>query len=523
MKTKSEQPKISQAPAERPPVVVVMGHIDHGKSTLLDYIRKTNVTDKETGGITQHIGAYEAIHKDSDGKEHHITFLDTPGHAAFAGIRSRGASVADVAILVVSAEDGVKPQTLEALACIKRCDIPFIIAINKIDKPNADVEKTKNNLAENEIYIEGYGGDVPWTAISAKTGEGINELLDLVLLAANIRGLKSESTKAVLGIIIEVNHDAKRGSSATAIIKEGTLKKSDFVVAENAYSPLRTMENFRAEPLGEARPGQPVRIIGWRGEPRIGTELRVAKTKKEAEKLTIQFRVKLSENFLTKSKTAATEKKNPEETDSFPPQNETSVAAIVIKADVAGSLEAITHELEKIKEEKLKIKVLAGGVGEITEGDVKTAATADKPLIIGFNVKIDATAKAAAERLGVQIEFFDIIYKLGEWLETFIAARRPKVTTEEMTGRAKILKIFSQNKDKQIIGGRVEEGVLTPGAIVKILRRETEIGRGKIRGMQQQKVVIQEAKKDTEFGALVEAKIEIAPGDRLEAFSLVTK
>lgn len=508
VKAKLEQMKISEAPAERPPVVVVMGHIDHGKSTLLDYIRKTSITEKETGGITQHIGAYEAIHKDGEGKEHRITFLDTPGHAAFAGIRSRGASVADVAILVVSAEDGVKPQTLEALACIKKCAIPFIVAINKIDKPNAEVEKTKNNLAENEIYVEGYGGDVPWTAISAKTGEGVNELLDLVLLAANIRGLKSESAKSVSGMIIEVNHDAKRGSSATAIIKEGTLKKSDFVVAEDAYSPLRMMENFRGESLDEAQPGQPVRIIGWHGEPRIGAELSITKIKKEAEKL--------AENFLAKSKTAPQEK-NPEGT---------AIAPIVIKADVAGSLEAIIHELEKIKEERLKIKVLATGVGEITEGDVKTAATgaiAERAIIIGFNVNIDASAKAAAERLGVQVEFFDIIYKLSEWLETFIAARRPKVTTEEMTGRAKILKIFSKNKDKQIIGGRVEEGILAPGAIVKILRREAEIGRGKIRGLQQQKNAIQEAKKDTEFGALVEAKTEIVAGDRLEAFSLVTK
>ena len=518
MKAKLEQKKMSEALAERPPVVVVMGHIDHGKSTLLDYIRKTNVTVQETGGITQHIGAYEAVHKDAEGKEHHITFLDTPGHAAFAGIRSRGASVADVAILVVSAEDGVKPQTLEALACIKKCAIPFIVAINKIDKPNADVERTKNNLAENEIYIEGYGGDVPWTAISAKTGEGIGELLDLVLLAANIRGLKSESTKAVLGIIIEVNHDAKRGSSATAIIKEGTLKKSDFVIAENAYSSLRTMENFRAEPLGEAQPGQPVRIIGWHGEPQIGAELKTAKTKKEAEKL--------AESFLEKIKKAPTPAGTGSESQPESVGKGTATVAVIIKADVAGSLEAIEHELEKIKEEKLKIKILAGGVGEITEGDIKLAATGaitERAIIIGFNVKIDTNAKAAAERLGVQVEFFDIIYKLSEWLEIFIAARRPKVTTEEMTGRAKILKIFSQNKDKQIIGGRVEEGALSPGAIVKILRREAEIGRGKIRGLQQQKNAIQEAKKDTEFGALVEAKIEIATGDRLEAFSLVTK
>jgi translation initiation factor IF-2 len=506
VKAKTEKQKAAEVPADRPPVVVVMGHIDHGKSTLLDYVRKTSVAEKETGGITQHIGAYEATHKDDEGKEHRITFLDTPGHAAFAGIRSRGASVADVAILVISAEDGVKPQTLEALDCIKKSAIPFVVAINKIDKPNADVEKTKNNLAENEIFIEGYGGDVPWVAISSKTGEGVNELLDLILLSANIRGLKSESAKAVLGIIIEVNHDAKRGSAATVIIKEGTLKKSDFVVAEDAYSPLRTMENFRGESLDEVQPGQPVRIVGWHGEPQIGAELRVVKTKREAEKM--------AEGFLTKTKTVEPTEKNSEGV---------AVAPILIKADVAGSLEAIIHELEKIKEEKLEIKILNSGVGEITEGDVKTAATAQRAIIIGFNVKIDTNAKAAAERLGVQIESFDIIYKLSEWLETFIAARRPKVTTEEMTGRAKVLKIFSKNKDKQIIGGKVEEGTLAPGAIVKILRREAEIGRGKIRGLQQQKNAIQEAKKDTEFGALVEAKIEIATGDRLEAFSLVTK
>src|SRR3990167_2909939 len=213
MKTKSEQPKISQAPAERPPVVVVMGHIDHGKSTLLDYIRKTNVTDKETGGITQHIGAYEAIHKDSDGKEHHITFLDTPGHAAFAGIRSRGASVADVAILVVSAEDGVKPQTLEALACIKKCAIPFIVAINKIDKPNADIEKTKANLAENEVYLENYGGNIPFTAISAKAGTGIPELLETILLLADTEGMKSDPEGSAEGVVIESHLDGKRGNA----------------------------------------------------------------------------------------------------------------------------------------------------------------------------------------------------------------------------------------------------------------------------------------------------------------------
>ncbi|HEY4496389.1 MAG TPA: hypothetical protein VJC04_03510 [Candidatus Paceibacterota bacterium] len=265
-------------------------------------------------------------------------------------------------------------------------------------------------------------------------------------------------------------------------------------------------------------PGQPVRIIGWHGEPKIGAELKTAKTKKEAEKLV--------EIFLEKNKKAPTPTGVGSESRPESVGKGTAILPIIIKADVAGSLEAIIHELEKIKEEKIKIKILASGVGEITEGDVKTAATAtvsERAIIIGFNVNVDASAKVAAERLSVQIEFFDIIYKLSEWLETFIVARRPKVTTEEMTGRAKILKIFSKNKDKQIIGGRVEEGLLMPGAIVKILRRETEIGRGKIRGLQQQKTAITEAKKDTDFGALVEAKIEIAGGDRLEVFSLITK
>ena len=242
----------------RPPVIVVMGHIDHGKSTLLDYIRNTNVVDKEAGGITQHISAYEVMHAGKDGKTYPITFLDTPGHEAFQSMRQRGALVADIAILVVSAEDGVKQQTLEALKAIRSDEIPFIVAINKIDRPGADIDRTKQNLAENDIYVEGYGGDIPFVAISAKTGEGIPELLDILLLVAELESLSADTAKNGQGIIIESNLDTKKGITATAIILDGTLRKGEFAVSGNSISPLRIVENFAGKPIESATFSSPV-------------------------------------------------------------------------------------------------------------------------------------------------------------------------------------------------------------------------------------------------------------------------
>ncbi len=497
----------------RPPVVVVMGHIDHGKSTLLDYIRKTNIAEGEAGGITQQMSAYEVIHKSKEGKEQTVTFLDTPGHEAFQALRMRGASVADVAVLVVSAEDGVKPQTLEALKCIKEQEIPFIVAINKIDKPEANVERTRQSLAENEIYVEGYGGNVPVVSISSKTGEGVPELLDMVLLVTELEELKADSNATPEGVVIESNIDPKKGLSATLVIKNGTLEKGMFVAAGESIAPVRIMENFLGENIDQATFSSPVKIIGWDKLAEVGSIFKAYNSKNEA----LEHVAKEAANKIqTKAKNA--KEQEPKET-----QEEQVTVPLIIKADRAGSLEAILYEIKKIKGERITVRIISEGVGSIGEGDVRLASANKNTLIVGFNTKIDTPAKNLADRDSVPIQVFDIIYKLTDWLKEVLKERTPKVSVDEVTGTSKILRIFSKNKDKQIIGGRVESGYLTVGEMIKIMRRESEIGVGKVRGLQQQKHDAEEAKEGSEFGALVESKIEIAPGDRLVSFKTVEK
>ncbi len=490
---------------ERAPIVVVAGHIDHGKSTLLDYIRKTNTTEEEAGGITQHISAYEVVHKDSVGKEHKITFLDTPGHAAFCGIRERGVAAADIAILVVSAEDGVKPQTLEALNCIKKSGISYIIAINKIDKTKDGGEKIKQNLAENEIYVEGYGGDIPCVAISALTGQNMGELLDMIILVAEMHEIKGDKAKSAEGIIVESFVDSKRGVEATAVIKNGTLKIGDFMVAGDAWCPIRNIENFAGEKIKEAICGQPVGIVGWSKTPVAGSFFKIVKSKKEAEKEVSGFSMKEQEQ-------SPAEQKN----------ENLKAINLIVKADTAGSVEAILSEIKKIKTEGIVLKVIDSGIGTINEGDVKLVGTTTLPIVIGFNVKADSRAKSFALRNKIPIETFDIIYRLTEFLSQEAEKHRPAKETEQTEGSAKILKIFDSNKGKYIIGGRVEKGILKTGDQIKLLRREKEIGRGKIKNLQQQKARVEEVKTGVEFGAMVETSAEPVPQDLIESY-IVTR
>jgi translation initiation factor IF-2 len=495
MPKSSAQQKIA-----RPPVIVVMGHIDHGKSTLLDYIRNENVVETETGGITQALSAYEVVHKGKEGNERRITFLDTPGHAAFGKMRLRGTEVADIAILVVSAEDGVKAQTLEALECITQAGIPYIVAINKIDKPNANIEKTKQQLLEHEIYLEGMGGDVSWVGISAKQGTGIPELLDLMLLVADFAELSGDPTKPAEGMVIETNLDPKKGISATLIIKNGTLKQGMFVVAGVSFSPVRIFENFLGKVIKEATFSSPVRVVGFNELPVVGSSFSSVKTKKEAEQKAYEF---------AKSYTKQ-ERVVPED------EEGTVVIPLILKADVAGSLDAIDHELSKLVHEKVRLYIVHRGVGAITEGDIKLASGNDQALVIGFNTPIDTIARDTADRLGIAIHTFDIIYKLSEWLSEIIAEREPKEDTREITGSAVVLKIFSKTKNKQVLGARMETGTLTVGNSVRILRKDTEIGHGKIASLQQGKVDAKRVESG-EFGARVDAAITIASGDILEA------
>ncbi len=500
---------------ERPPVIAIMGHIDHGKSTLLDYIRKTNIVDSEAGGITQRISAYEVIHKAKDGKEHKITFLDTPGHASFQAMRVRGAKVADIAILVVSAEDGVKPQTVEALKTILAAEIPYIVAINKIDKPGADVNRIKTNLAENEIYLEGYGGTIPFVPISAKTGEGIPDLLDLIVLATEVEELKADANKPATGVIIEANLDKRKGITASLIIKDGSMKTGMVVASGTALCPVRIFENFLGKQIKEATFSNPVRIIGWSELPQVGMTFQTFENKKDAEAYVAANKLNAGSKYT-----------QPEQAN-----EDVAVIPILIKAHEAGGLDAVQHELKKIADKpgvdggasKIKIKIIQAGIGDISENDVKLASARPNTLIVGFSTKVDATAKSQAEKMGIEVQVFDIIYKLTEWLEKVVAERTPKTLVEESTGTAKVLKIFSKTKDKQVLGGRVEQGMLVLGAEVKITRRNFEIGTGRVRELQRMKNKVSEVPEGQEFGTLIESKIEIAPGDRLESFRVVEK
>lgn len=500
----------TQQKVKRPPVIVVMGHIDHGKSTLLDFVRKSNVAEKETGGITQHVGAYEASFKDKTGAEHHLTFIDTPGHEAFSTIRERGTRAADIAILVVSGEDGVKPQTLDALSCIKKSDIPFVIAITKTDRPGADVERIKANLAENEIYVEGYGGDVPFVPVSSVSGEGIPELLEMLVLVAEMHELTANEKQTATGVIIEAHIDAKRGTTATLIVRNGTLKTGTFLVAGNSFTPVRAIENFAGKQIKSAPPSSPVIIVGWSKLPKAGSTFKTVDSKKDAE----------AEVASCAEKKGCAEAWTPEDENQ---KTNTAVIPLVIKADAAGSLDAVIHEIEKIKVEGVSFKILLSGVGTVAENDVKTALSGKGSAILSFNTKVDASAKAVAERAGIPIQSFDIIYRLTEWLQAESEKRRPRVEVEEETGRAKVLKLFSSDKSKYVIGGRVEIGTLKSGAVVKILRRDEEIATGRIRSLQQQKVKADEIGKDSEFGAMIESKIEPAIGDRLISFIVSVK
>ncbi len=496
------------AAIKRPPVVAILGHIDHGKSTLLDYIRKSHVVDQEAGGITQSISAYE-VEIPKNGTHERITFIDTPGHEAFSGMRERGATTADIALLIVSAEDGVKPQTLEAYKEIEKAKVPFIVAINKIDKPNANVERVKMSLAEAGIYVEGYGGSVSFVPISAKTGQGVDELLDMIILTADISGLTGTPDKTARGTIIEAHRDPKKGISATLIIKDGSLKPGMFVACGTAFSPTRIIENHAGKKITEATFSSPVRLIGWSETPRIGIPFESFTSKRDLETYLDTV------HELAETDTTSLDKTSGE--------SDKKIIPVIIKADVIGSVEAISHELRKVKSDRVAIKVILASIGDITESDIKGAGANKETLILGFNVKIDARAQAMIERIGMEFATFDIIYNLVEFIALKVTERTPKVETEESVGRAKILKCFSVNKDKQIVGGKVIDREINLGHRVKIYRRDTIIGEGTIRELQQAKVKTNNVQEGFEFGTMIDSKIELAPGDVVEDIIIVSK
>ena len=491
----------------RAPVVAVMGHIDHGKSTLIDYIRHTNLTEKEAGGITQHVSAYEITHTTEDKRQKPITFLDTPGHEAFGGIRKRGAGVADIAILVVSAEDGVKPQTLEARDRILESKVPYIIAITKIDKPSANIEHTKQTLAENNMYVEGYGGDIPFVPVSAKTGDGVNALLEMIVLVADMAELTREQDVAGEGIIVESKLDPKRGVTSIAIVTNGEVKRGMIAATEGAIAPLRLILDSAGNQVEEIEAGRPIQIIGWDNAPGVGNIFKTFLKKDDAQEYANTKNSKEGEAVGDHNKYGSDFKKLP----------------FIIKSDVSGSLEAITAELNKLARERIVPKVIFSGIGAVNENDVHTAIAGPNATIIAFSSKIDSRAKALAERSGISILSFNIIYELIDEVKKILESSEPRIEVEETLGQIKVLKIFSVIKDKQVIGGRVETGEIRRGSYFKILRRNSDIGRGKVKELQQSKLDTDSVLEGNEFGTMLESKTEVTPGDILEVFTTVTK
>lgn len=492
---------------ERPPVVAVMGHVDHGKSKLLDYIRHTNIVDKEAGGITQSTSAYEVNYNGPGRINKKITFIDTPGHSAFTTMRERGAEIADIAILIVSAEEGVKAQTLEALSAIQEQKTPFIVAINKIDKASANIEKTKQELAENGVFVEGYGGNVPFVAISAKEGTGVNELLDLILLVAEMEELRADTKATAEGYILESHLDPRAGISATMIIKNGTIRSGDYLVIGKEIIKVKRLNDFLDKPVKELSFSSPAKITGFTQLPSAGSPFLATSDKKLADELAGCY----EEKSCQKNKLNETR------------ENGSLSIPLIIKADVHGALEALHKELNKIQVDKVYLNIIAQGVGAINENDVKLIQAFPNAIIIGFRTKTEKSAQTQAERSGIIIRTSDIIYKLSEWLEEKMRELAPKQKVEEVVGRAKVLKVFGKDKDRQIIGGTAVTGKLSQQKEIRIIRRDNEVGRGKIVGLQLQKIKVAEVDEGNQFGAEVDARLEIAPGDYLEIFETIVK
>ena len=502
------------------PVVIIMGHVDHGKSTLLDYIRKSNTADREVGGITQKMSAYEINH--NDGK---ITFLDTPGHESFTSMRDRGAKSADIAILIVSAEDGVKPQTLDALKSITDAKVPFFIGVSKIDKVGADIEKTKQSLAENNIFVEGYGGDISFIPFSGKTGDGVTDLLDMIMLMSDVADIQAAYDVPAECIVIESGRDKIRGIHATMIVKNGTLKVGSFIVSGGAISPVRIIENFEGKAQKTFEPGQPVRLIGWVETPKVGDICIMCEDKETAELLAEeQKKMQILEDEVNNDGKVTVTKipANIKALYGLEVDNNWTLP-IVLKSDSVGTLDAVKQEIAKIKFDNIELRIVRAETGDINENDVKLAQGSKDSVILGYNTKVDSVAKSLANQLNLKIETFDIIYKLSEWVKNEARSKAPKILEEESHGTLKVLKIFNANKTKQVLGGLVATGRINLGDKIKIMRRDNEIGRGEIVELQHARSQVKSVEADTECGLMIEAKIEIVTGDVIAAFSVIEK
>jgi len=488
----------------RPPVVTVLGHVDHGKTSLLDSIKNTKVADGEAGGITQHIGAYQV---ESNG--HPITFLDTPGHAAFTAIRARGARVTDIAVLVVAADDGIMPQTLEAINHAKAAEVPIVVAINKMDLPGADPERVKRQLSEQELLVEDWGGDIISVDVSAKTGAGIDNLLENLLLVAEIGELKANPNKPARGVVIEAKLDRKRGPSTTVLVQDGTLKIGDFIVAGGAYGRVKAMSNDQGKPIKSVLPGYPAEVLGFNNVPEAGDQLTVAANEREGRSMA-EANGKSDTGTSGQGRALTLEEVvNQVGTDEVKELN------LVIKADVQGSVEAVRGALERMVDEDATVRVLHSGSGAVTESDI-LLASASEAIVISFSIGAEPSAERLADRMGVEIRHYNIIYQLLDDIEKALHGMLDPVYTEIIVGRAEVREIFEGRRGTQIAGCRITEGRMVRNGDVRVVRDGAVVEDTTVSSLRHFREEVNEMNAGTECGIVLQGFNDFQEGDILE-------
>ena len=495
---------------DRPPVVTIMGHVDHGKTSLLDYIRKSKVVDKEAGGITQHIGAYSIVHKSNS-----ITFLDTPGHAAFSSMRARGANVTDIIILVVAANDGVKPQTVESIEHARASDVPIIVAINKIDKPESDIEKVRNEMIANEIVPDDLGGDCLFVNISAKTGDGIENLLETIVLQSEILDLKASNEGRAVGVVIESGIESGKGAVATILITEGRLNKGDLIIAGEEFGKARILMDENNKELNFVTPSTPVKVFGLSSTPNAGDEIRVVSNEKQGKEISTLRKDRNRVNKLNDQKIIKMKNFMEQSMDSSK-----KTISLIVKADVQGSVEAIRDSLLKLSTDEVEVDIISSGVGGISESDINLA-TASNAFIIGFNVRADTGARKIIKESDVEIKYYSVIYETIDDVSDIIEGHKTPIIKEEITGLAEVRDIFDSPKLGKIAGCLVTEGTVTKSSSIRVLRDNTVIYEGELESLKRFKDSVNKVKSGTECGIGVKNYNDIKIGDQIECYTKV--
>ncbi len=497
--------------ATRPPVVTIMGHVDHGKTKLLDAIRKTNIIETESGGITQHIGAYQTKIVTHEGKkkiEREITFLDTPGHEAFSAMRAHGANITDIVILVVAADEGTKPQTIEAISHARAAKVPIIVAINKIDKPDADPDRVKRELSEHKLIPEEWGGQTPMVPLSAKTGLNIDKLLEVITLTADMEGLEAVYDSPARAMVIESKVQPGKGAVATVIIQEGTLLTGDILVFEGEFAKVRFMEDWTGKRIKEAKPSDPVLVAGFKKVPKVGSLVRAVKDEKTAKAICEKQIRESATRTISRGSGLA-------EVSRAAKEGEMKELNIVLRADVKGSLDAIKTSLEEISSNDVRVKVLSSGIGGVTESDVNLAQTSSA-VVLAFRVPVSPQVLKLADLNKIKISKYEIIYQLIDEVTAALEGMLEPEIVETEIGKLRVIKMFHREKDRGVVGGKVTSGKVSPGTKIEVMRGEEKIGELKTNLIQIANEKVNQVEAPNECGISYLGAIKIKPDDILK-------